>query len=74
MQSIILIVFLPLLAALVTGVWWLSQRPMFALGSVTVESMYGIDLKHVNELTVRNGVVLDNTPRVLPPVAQRDRL
>jgi len=45
------------LAALVSGVWWLSQRPMFALGSVTVESMYGIDLKHVNELTVRNGVV-----------------
>jgi cell division protein FtsQ len=48
---------LTVLAALVTGVWWLSQRPMFALGSVTVESMYGIDLKHVNELTVRNGVV-----------------
>lgn len=45
------------LAALVSGVWWLSQRPMFALGSVTVESMYGIDLKHVNELTVRNGVL-----------------
>jgi len=45
------------LTALVTGVWWLSQRPMFALGSVTVESMYGIDLKHVNALTVRNGVV-----------------
>jgi cell division protein FtsQ len=45
------------LASLVSGVWWLSQRPMFALGSVTVESMYDIDLKHVNELTVRNGVV-----------------
>lgn len=45
------------LAALVTGVWWLSQRPMFALRTVTVESMYGIDLKHVNALTVRNGVV-----------------
>jgi len=45
------------LAALVSGVWWLSQRPMFALGSVTVESMYGIELKHVNELTVRNGVL-----------------
>jgi cell division protein FtsQ len=45
------------LASLISGVWWLSQRPMFALGSVTVESMYDIDLKHVNELTVRNGVV-----------------
>lgn len=45
------------LAALVSGVWWLSQRPMFALASVTVESMYGIDLEHVNELTVRNGVL-----------------
>ncbi len=45
------------LASLISSVWWLSQRPMFALGSVTVESMYDIDLKHVNELTVRNGVV-----------------
>jgi cell division protein FtsQ len=45
------------LAALISGVWWLSQRPMFSLGSVTVESMYGIELKHVNELTVRNGVL-----------------
>jgi len=45
------------LASLVTGLWWLSQRPMFALGSVTVESMYAIDLKHVNALTVRNGVI-----------------
>lgn len=45
------------LASLVSGVWWLSQRPMFALRSVTVESMYGIDLKHVNALTVSNGVL-----------------
>lgn len=45
------------LAALVSGVWWLSQRPMFALASVTVESMYGTELEHVNELTVRNGVL-----------------
>ena len=45
------------LACISSGVWWLSQRPMFSLGSVTVESMYGIELKHVNELTVRNGVL-----------------
>nr|AIA15528.1 Cell division protein FtsQ [uncultured bacterium] len=45
------------LASLVTGVWYLSQRPMFALRSVTVESMYAMDLKHVNALTVRNGVM-----------------
>jgi cell division protein FtsQ len=30
---------------------------MFTLQTVRVESMYGIGLKHVNELTVRNGVV-----------------
>jgi cell division protein FtsQ len=46
-----------LLAAIASGVWWLSQRPMFTLRTVKVESMYGMDLKHVNELTVRNSVL-----------------
>lgn len=45
-----------ILACIVSGVWWLSQRPMFALSSVTVGSMYGIELRHVNALTVRNGI------------------
>ncbi len=40
-----------------SGVWWLSQRPMFTLRTVTVESMYGLELQHVNKLTLRNGVV-----------------
>lgn len=48
---------LTVLACIASGIWWLSQRPMFSLRTVRVESMYGIDLKHVNELTVRNGVV-----------------
>jgi cell division protein FtsQ len=48
---------LTVLAAIASGVWWISQRPMFALRTVQVESMYGIGLKHVNELTVRNGVL-----------------
>ncbi|MFL6672164.1 MAG: cell division protein FtsQ/DivIB [Massilia sp.] len=48
---------LTVLACIASGVWWLSQRPMFSLRSVRVESMYGIGLKHVNELTVRNGVL-----------------
>jgi cell division protein FtsQ len=46
-----------LLACAASGVWWLSQRPMFTLHRVTVESMYGIGLQHVNELTVRNSVL-----------------
>ena len=45
------------LACISSGVWWLSQRPMFTLRAVRVESMYGLDLQHVNELTVRNGVM-----------------
>jgi cell division protein FtsQ len=45
------------LALLGSGVWWLSQRPMFTLRTVNVESMYGMELKHVNELTLRAGVV-----------------
>jgi cell division protein FtsQ len=45
------------LACIASGVWWISQRPMFTLRAVRVESMYGLDLQHVNELTVRNGVL-----------------
>jgi cell division protein FtsQ len=48
---------LTVLACIASSVWWLSQRPMFQLREVRVESMYGIDLKNVNELTVRNGVL-----------------
>ena len=51
------LVALVVLACLGSGVWWLSQRPMFSLRAVTVESMYRIPLRHVNELTVRNGVI-----------------
>ena len=46
-----------LLAAIASGVWWLSQRPMFTLREVRVESLYGMQLKHVNELTVKNSVL-----------------
>ena len=45
------------LAFIGSGVWWVSQRPMFTLRSVTVESMYGMELQHVNKLTLRHGVV-----------------
>jgi cell division protein FtsQ len=48
---------LTVLGCIASGVWWVSQRPMFTLRTVKVESMYGIGLKHVNELTVRNGVL-----------------
>jgi cell division protein FtsQ len=48
---------LTVLACVASGVWWISQRPMFTLRSVRVESMYGLELQHVNELTVRNGVL-----------------
>jgi cell division protein FtsQ len=46
-----------MLALLASGVWWLSQRPMFTLRTVTVDSMYGMELKHVNKLTLKAGVV-----------------
>lgn len=44
-------------ACLAAAVWWISQLPMFTLRTVTVESMYGMELKHVNKLTLRAGVV-----------------
>lgn len=45
------------LACIASGVWWVSQRPMFTLKTVRVESMYDMELKRVSELTVRAGVV-----------------
>ena len=48
---------LVVLACIASGVWWVSQRPMFALKSVRVESMYDIELKRVNALTLRAGAL-----------------
>ena len=45
------------LALIASGVWWVSQLPMFTLRAVTVQSMYGMELKHVNKVTLRAGVV-----------------
>jgi cell division protein FtsQ len=43
-------------ASIAAGVWWISQRPMFTLKAVRVESIYDMDLKHVSEITVRNSI------------------
>src|SRR5450830_91668 len=51
------LIALVVLALVASGVWWVSQRPMFTLRSVRVESMYDIELKRVNELTLRAGVI-----------------
>ena len=44
-------------ACLASAVWWVSQLPMFTLRTVTVDSMHGMELQHVNTLTLRAGVV-----------------
>ena len=50
-----------LLAMLVSGVWWLIHRPVFALQVVRVESeKAGVkqnELRHVNTLTIRDQAV-----------------
>jgi len=46
-----------LLALLVTGVWWVIQRPMFTLKSIRVESGQTTVLRHVNALTIRNSAL-----------------
>jgi cell division protein FtsQ len=51
------LIALVVLACIASGVWWVSQRPMFNLRTVRVESMYDMELKRVNELTLRAGVV-----------------
>ena len=45
------------LACVASSVWWVSQRPMFTLRSVRVESIYDVELKHVSALTLRSGVI-----------------
>jgi cell division protein FtsQ len=51
------LVAVTVLGTLASSVWWISQRPMFTLKAVRVESIYDMDLKNVNALTVRNSIV-----------------
>jgi cell division protein FtsQ len=46
-----------LLACLAGGAWWIAQRPMFTLRTIKVESIDSTELKHVNVLTLREGVI-----------------
>lgn len=51
------LIALVVIALLGSGVWWISQRPMFDLRTVYVQHMYGMDLKHVNKLTLTQGML-----------------
>jgi len=42
---------LTLLACIAAGVWWVSQRPMFNLRTIRIESIGSDDLRHVNHIT-----------------------
>ena len=42
------------LALLVSGLWWVAQRPMFTLKSIVVEGMPDMPLRRVNALTIRS--------------------
>ena len=46
-----------LLALLMSGVWWVIQRPMFTLTAIRVEAVDKGNLRHVNALTIRNAAV-----------------
>ncbi|MRX07883.1 FtsQ-type POTRA domain-containing protein [Pseudoduganella sp. FT25W] len=48
---------LTLLACIAAGVWWVSQRPMFNLRTIRIESIGSDDLRHVNHLTLRNNAL-----------------
>lgn len=43
------------LACAASGVWWVSQRPMFDLRTIRIETVEQTDLRHVNHLTLRAG-------------------
>ena len=42
------------LALLASGLWWVVQRPMFAIKMIHVYGMEKTELRHVNALTVRS--------------------
>ena len=44
-----------LVVCVAAGVWWVSQRPMFDLRTIKVESIDAKGLRHVNYLTLRAG-------------------
>ena len=48
---------LTILACIASGVWWVSQRPMFNLRTIRIENIGNEDLKHVNHLTLRNNAL-----------------
>lgn len=48
---------LVMLACVASGVWWLAQRPVFALRVIRIESMGQSELRHVNHLTLRSGTL-----------------
>ena len=46
-----------LVVCVAAGVWWVSQRPMFDLRTIKVESADDKGLRHVNYLTLRSGTL-----------------
>ncbi|MFZ6750409.1 cell division protein FtsQ/DivIB [Undibacterium sp. Ren11W] len=46
-----------LLAFLMSGIWWVIQRPMFTLTAIRIEGVDKGNLRHVNALTVRNAAI-----------------
>jgi cell division protein FtsQ len=46
-----------LLALLMSGIWWVIQRPMFTLTAIRIEAVDKGNLRHVNALTIRNAAV-----------------
>jgi cell division protein FtsQ len=49
---------LTVLACIASGVWWVSQRPMFNLRTIRIETIStDEELKHVNHLTLRNNAL-----------------
>lgn len=45
------------LGLLASGVWWVSQRPMFTLKTIRVEAVQEAELRHVSSSTVRKAAL-----------------
>ena len=46
-----------MLALLAAGLWWLAQRPMFVLKTITVHGEANAELRHANAVTIRNAAL-----------------
>jgi len=60
-----------LTALLLSGIWWVIQRPIFTLKTIRVDGVEQLALKHVNVLTIREAALPKLSGNFLPSISIR---